>query len=149
MMDNLTDKVASILQELDQDAARHRLLTQRYKKVCTVLKDSQVVCNSISVACCSSTAVSLGSGVLAGAAVPLAVCSASSALLGLVFNLLVRDLNKRIKRHGDRHSMAKILNLDFYNKYMSDGKITKEEFVEILQSLEDYYKKRDSGNGTV
>lgn len=140
----MESKVQEILKELENDANNHRNILKRYKRICNVLYDIQILSNSLSIACCGSAATTLLSGVGAPVSVVFSILSGSTAGIALLSNLLFKGLNNKVKKHHEKFSDAKILNLKFYQKYLFDGKVTQDEFIKILKSLENYYNKRDA-----
>ena len=106
----MEDKVQEILKELELDAQNHRNILRRYKRICAILYDIQILSNSLSIACCGSAATTFLSGVGTPLSVIFSILSGSTAGIALLSNLLYKGLNNKVKKHL-QDSTPEILDL--------------------------------------
>ena len=140
--DSVTDKIAAILNQVYQDFTHHKKLLKRYKKIHCILHKAQLLLNTTALACGSSTAVTLISGLIPGA-IFLSSTASISAGLGILTSLFDRNVLKKIQKHHQLIVLARTLDLKIFENYLYDHQISDEEFPKVMKLIYNYYESQD------
>ncbi len=140
--DSVLEKIATILNEVYQDFCHHKKLFKRYRRIHCILHKTQLLLNTTALACGSSTAVTLMSGILPGAIV-LSSTASISAGLGILTSLIDRNVLKKIQKHHQLIVLARTLDLKMFENYLYDHRVSDTEFPEVMKLIYNYYESQD------
>ena len=85
----------------------------------------------------------LASGIGAVASIPLGLVGMISGVIGIMLGTFDQKALKKIKKHSNIVQLYQSIDGEILRKYLNDQHITKEEFSEILNMMEKYYKSKE------
>lgn len=139
----VVQKVSEIVTSLNEELAHRRKILSRYKMTHCLLTKSQLLLNSISIACGSSTAVTLATGIGSVPGVVLSIITASTAGIGVLCNLIDSKVLSKIHKHYQLMILARTLDLKLFQKYLYDEQISSEDFNQIMDMMANYFRQKD------
>ena len=140
--DNVLNKIEMILTAVYEDYVHHKKYRDKYKRIHCVLYKLQLLFNTTSLACGSSTALTLMSGVFPGAIVLSSVAGASAGL-GIFMQMMDKTVVKKIKKHHQLIALARNLDLNLFEKYLYDRQIHADELSQVMKMFYKYYESKD------
>lgn len=141
-MEKPIEKIAKILNEINNDLKHHKSILNKYKRAHCILYKTQLILNTTSLACGSSTAITLLSGLAPGAIV-LSVTASISAGIGIFANILDKNVLKKIHKHYQLCVLARTLDLKVFEKHLFDNEISEHEFKDIMEMINKYFQSKD------
>lgn len=141
--DPIIEKVSAILSELNEEMLHRKKILSRYKLTHCLLQKSQLVLNSASIACGSSAAVSISTGLGIVPGVALSVTTASTAGLAVLLSIIDQKILSKIHTHYQLLILARTLDLKLFQKYLYDAEISVGDFNAIIDMISTYHKERD------
>ena len=115
------------------------LLTKNIKNYKKTMYISQLLINSTSVPSGACTAATLITGAGIITSIPLRLVSMITGGFGIVLGIFHQKALKKMKKHSKIVQLVHSVDSNIIRKYLSDQKMNKDEFNEILKLIEKYY----------
>ena len=142
-MKTILEKVGEIVDSLNEEMIHRKTILKKYKLAHCILVKSQLLMNSLSIACGSSSAISLASGIGVGIGIGLSATTAVTARLGVFCNMLDQKVLSKIHKHYQLMLLARTLDLKLFQKYLYDEQVTEKDFQNIMDMMSKYFQQKD------
>ena len=137
------NRTNEVLKELKKEKNHYESVYKIYKKLHKTMYIGQLLINSTSVASGAGTAGTLITGAGIFASIPLGLVSMITGGFGIVLGIFDQKALKKMKKHSKIVQLVHSVDSNIIRKYLSDQKINKDEFNEILKLIEKYYSTKE------
>ena len=139
-------EILNIRSDLESQIEKYNRCESRYKAVFKILNNFQFGFETVTTVGAGSSVVTLMTGVGAPVSVVLAGLSAGIGGLGFINHLVLKRLLKKIQKHIAILTLteSKLHSINILtNKALTDGKISEQEYSQILEDYTDFKTKKE------
>ncbi len=137
------NRTNEIIKDLKKEKKHYESVYKKYKKLHKSLLGIQMFFNTSSILTTTCAAVMVGTGIGVVAAAPLGIFATTCAVFGIISGIFDQKALKKIKKHSKIVLLIDSVDSNIIRKYLSDQKINKDEFNEILKIIEKYYSAKE------